>query len=71
MVRAYLFLALFVPLTFLFSISAIISTLFDPSGRAYAWHARLWGRLGLAIEPDQGNGQRSRASPGRPDYLHE
>lgn len=49
MVRAYLFLALFVPLTFLFSISAIISTLLDPSGRAYAWHARLWGRLGLGL----------------------
>jgi 1-acyl-sn-glycerol-3-phosphate acyltransferase len=49
MVRAYLYLAAFIPLTFLFSISAIISTMLDPSGRAYAWHARLWGRLGLAL----------------------
>lgn len=49
MVRAYLFLAVFIPLTFLFSISAIISTLFDSSGRLYAWHARLWARLGLAL----------------------
>jgi len=49
MVRAYLFLAVFIPLTFLFSVSAIISTLFDSSGRVYAWHARLWARLGLAL----------------------
>jgi 1-acyl-sn-glycerol-3-phosphate acyltransferase len=49
MVRAYLYLAVFIPLTFLLSVSAIISTLFDSSGRAYAWHARLWGRLGLAL----------------------
>lgn len=49
MVRAYLFLAAFIPLTLLFSISAIISTLFDTSGRLYARHAVLWGRLGLAL----------------------
>lgn len=49
MVRAYIFLAVFIPLTFLFSVSAIISTLFDSSGRLYAWHARLWARLGLAL----------------------
>lgn len=49
MVRAYLFLAAFIPLTFLFSVSAIISTMFDSSGRAYAWHARLWSRLALAM----------------------
>lgn len=49
MVRAYLFLAALIPLTFLFSVSAIISTLFDSSGRAYAWHARLWARLALAL----------------------
>ena len=49
MVRAYLYLAAFIPLTFLFSISAFISTLFDSSGRAYAWHARLWARLMLAL----------------------
>jgi 1-acyl-sn-glycerol-3-phosphate acyltransferase len=49
MVRAYLFLAVYIPLTFLFSISAIISTLVDSSGRLYARHARLWARLGLAL----------------------
>jgi len=49
MVRAYLYLALFIPLTFLFSVSSLISTLIDASGRAYAWHARLWGRMGLGM----------------------
>jgi 1-acyl-sn-glycerol-3-phosphate acyltransferase len=49
MVRAYLYLAAFIPLTFLFSASALISTLFDATGRLYAWHARLWARLGLAM----------------------
>ncbi len=49
MVRAYLYLVAFIPLTFIFSVSAFISTLFDSSGRAYAWHARLWARLGLGL----------------------
>ncbi|MBW4054650.1 MAG: 1-acyl-sn-glycerol-3-phosphate acyltransferase [Proteobacteria bacterium] len=49
MVRAYLYLAVFIPLTLLFSVSAFISTLFDASGRLYAWHARLWARLALAM----------------------
>jgi len=49
MVRAYLFLALFIPLTFLFAASAIVCTLLDASGRAYAFHARLWARLSLAM----------------------
>lgn len=49
MVRAYLFLAVYIPLTLIFSVSAIISTLFDSCGRAYAWHARLWARLSLAL----------------------
>ncbi|MEI7815730.1 MAG: lysophospholipid acyltransferase family protein [Desulfuromonadales bacterium] len=49
MVRAYLYLAAFIPLTFLFSISAFVSTLFDSSGRLYAWHARLWARMMLAL----------------------
>jgi 1-acyl-sn-glycerol-3-phosphate acyltransferase len=49
MVRAYLYLAVFIPLTFLFSISAFISTLFDSSGSSYARHARLWARLMLAL----------------------
>ena len=49
MIRAYLYLAAFIPLTFLFSGSAFICTLFDGSGRVYAWHARLWARLALAL----------------------
>ncbi|MDD2897255.1 MAG: lysophospholipid acyltransferase family protein [Desulfuromonadaceae bacterium] len=49
MVRAYLYLTFFIPLTFLFSVSAFISSLFDQSGRIYAWHARLWARLSLAL----------------------
>ena len=49
MVRAYLYLAAFIPLTFLFSVSAFISTLCDSSGRLYAWHARLWARMMLAL----------------------
>lgn len=49
MVRAYIYLAVFIPLTFLLSASAFISTLFDTSGRIYAWHARLWARLALAL----------------------
>jgi len=49
MVRAYLYLAVFIPLTLFFSISAFIWTLLDSSGRFYAWHARLWARLALAL----------------------
>lgn len=49
MLRAYLYLAIFIPLTFLFSVSAFVSTLFDGSGRLYARHARLWARLSLGL----------------------
>lgn len=49
MVRAYFYLVFFIPLTFLLSTSGFISTLFDSSGRVYAWHARLWARLSLAM----------------------
>ncbi|HEX9080379.1 MAG TPA: lysophospholipid acyltransferase family protein [Desulfuromonadaceae bacterium] len=49
MLRAYLFLAVFIPLTFLFAASAIVWTLLDGSGRSYAFHARLWARLSLAM----------------------
>ena len=49
MVRAYLFLSLFIPLTFLFAASALICTLVDTGGRAYAFHARLWARLSLLL----------------------
>jgi len=49
MVRAYLYLAVFIPLTLLFSVSSFLSTLFDASGRIHAWHARLWAQLMLAL----------------------
>jgi 1-acyl-sn-glycerol-3-phosphate acyltransferase len=49
MLRAYLFLLLFIPITALFAVSASIFTLFDSSGRSYAAHARLWSRIGLAL----------------------
>jgi 1-acyl-sn-glycerol-3-phosphate acyltransferase len=49
MIRAYVYLTVFIPLTFIFSVSAFISTLFDSSGRIYSWHARLWARLALAL----------------------
>lgn len=47
--RAYLFLLLFIPVTGLLALSASIGTLFDSSGRCYAFHARLWGWIGLAL----------------------
>jgi 1-acyl-sn-glycerol-3-phosphate acyltransferase len=48
-IRAYLYLAVFVPLTFLFAASALACTLVDTSGRLYALHARFWARLSLAL----------------------
>lgn len=49
MIRAYLFLALFLPLTFTLAASAILWTLLDSSGKSYAFHARLWARISLAL----------------------
>ena len=49
MLRAYLFLSIFIPLTFLFAASALFWTLVDASGSAYAFHARLWARLSLLM----------------------
>jgi 1-acyl-sn-glycerol-3-phosphate acyltransferase len=49
MVRAYLFLLLFIPITALFALSASIFTLFDSSGRTYSLHARLWARIALFL----------------------
>jgi 1-acyl-sn-glycerol-3-phosphate acyltransferase len=46
-IRAYLYLALFVPLTFLFAASALIGTLLESGGRIYAYHARMWARVAL------------------------
>jgi 1-acyl-sn-glycerol-3-phosphate acyltransferase len=48
-VRAYLYLFVFIPVTGLFALSASVCTLFDSSGRCYAFHARLWARFGLAL----------------------
>lgn len=49
MLRAYLFLSVFIPLTFLFAASALFWTLVDASGSAYAFHARLWARVSLLL----------------------
>jgi 1-acyl-sn-glycerol-3-phosphate acyltransferase len=49
MLHAYLFLSIFIPLTFLFAASALLCTLVDASGRAYAFHARLWSRISLFL----------------------
>ena len=49
MLRAYLFMFLFFPFTFLMAVSAILFTIFDSTGRVYHAHARFWGRVGLLI----------------------
>lgn len=49
MVRAYLFLSLFIPFTFFCALSALLGTLLDASGRAFASHARFWGRGSLFL----------------------
>jgi 1-acyl-sn-glycerol-3-phosphate acyltransferase len=49
MVRAYLFLSLFIPFTFLCALSALLGTLLDASGRVFASHARFWGRGSLFL----------------------
>ena len=47
MLRARLFLLVFVPFTLLVAASAIVATLFDSTGRLYHRHARFWSRFGL------------------------
>jgi 1-acyl-sn-glycerol-3-phosphate acyltransferase len=47
MLRAYLYLTIFIPMTFLLALSAILFTFIDPTGRIYHRHAKLWGRLGI------------------------
>src|SRR5512136_2807338 len=47
MLRAYLFLLVFIPLTVLFAASAILFTFFDPTGTIYHAHARGWSRTAL------------------------
>jgi 1-acyl-sn-glycerol-3-phosphate acyltransferase len=49
MLRARWFLLLFIPLTFLFALSAILCSFFDRSGGIYHRHARLWSRVALRL----------------------
>jgi len=49
MLRACWFLLVFLPLTFLFALSAIDCSLFDRSGSLYHSHARGWSRAGLRL----------------------
>jgi 1-acyl-sn-glycerol-3-phosphate acyltransferase len=39
----------FIPITALLALSSSLFTLFDASGSSYAFHARLWARIGLAL----------------------
>ena len=66
MIRAYLFLAVFIPITFLFAASAILWTFFDGSGRSYAIHARLWARLALVLAGVRVNVQGAERLPDGP-----
>jgi 1-acyl-sn-glycerol-3-phosphate acyltransferase len=47
MLRARLFLLIFIPLTFVLALSALVCTLFDRTGALYHRHARGWSRVGL------------------------
>ena len=47
LIRGLLYMAVFFPLTFLIAAIAILSTLIERS--YYAWFARFWGRLGIAM----------------------
>ncbi len=49
MLRAYLFLSLFIPLTFFCALSALLATMLDASGRSFSAHARFWGRACLFL----------------------
>jgi 1-acyl-sn-glycerol-3-phosphate acyltransferase len=49
MLRARLFLLLFVPFTIVMAASAIVATLFDATGRLYHVHARFWSRVSLRL----------------------
>jgi len=69
MVRAYLYLLVFIPITTLFAASAIIFTLFDSSGRNYAFHARWWARIGLALNNTSVELRGAEYLPGGPFIL--
>jgi 1-acyl-sn-glycerol-3-phosphate acyltransferase len=47
MLRARLFLLIFIPLTFAFALSALLCTLFDRTGALFHRHGRGWSRVGL------------------------
>ena len=47
--RAWFFLALFIPVTLVLSASAVIAALLDPTGRLHHLHARLWSSVGLML----------------------
>jgi 1-acyl-sn-glycerol-3-phosphate acyltransferase len=49
MLRAYLFLLFYTPLTLALAASAIVFTLFDSTGKWYHRCARLWSRAGLRM----------------------
>src|SRR6266540_5345912 len=49
MLYALAFLLIFVPLTILFSLMAIIGSLFDSTGRIAHWCAKQWSRTGLFL----------------------
>ncbi|WP_088535771.1 1-acyl-sn-glycerol-3-phosphate acyltransferase [Geobacter sp. DSM 9736] len=49
MLKASLFLLLFIPLTGVIAASALVSTLADATGRLYYRHAVLWARLSLLL----------------------
>lgn len=49
MLRAYLFLIFFIPLTFVLSVIAIVCTLIDATGSAYHRVACAWSSIGLAM----------------------
>ncbi len=49
MLRACLYLLFFAPWTLICAVTAMLSTLFDPSGRAYHRFALLWSRYGLLV----------------------
>lgn len=47
--RAYLYLLVFLPVTGVLALTASISTIWDTTGRNYAFFARLWARFGLGL----------------------
>lgn len=49
MIRAYLFLSLFIPITVVCAISALTCSLVDKSGRSFFYHARFWARISLFL----------------------